>query len=125
MRTAVCLLLAGLYALMAAVFSGAVFDVDTSIPMKVGFGITALAVWCAAGLLALRALLHLPSAAEAAFRGWCIAHPVVYFIASLDRGMISGQELLLGVFVASFSWATWKAFIWAKPSRCPTEQVNA
>jgi hypothetical protein len=125
MRVAVCLLLAALNALLAAAFSAVAFGADTSIPLRLGFGVTAFAVLVAAGMLAVRPFVQLPAVSVAIFRGWCIALPGLYFIASLDRDMLSGQEFLLGLFVAGFSWATWRAFIWVRPSSQATEQANA
>ena len=125
MRVAVCLLLAALNSLLGAALTGIAFDADTTLPMNLGYGITAIAVWVVAGSLAVCPFAQLPKAAVVIIRGWCIAFPAVYFIASLDRGMLSGQEFLLGLFVAGFSWATWRAFIWAKLPRQPTQQASA
>ena len=125
MRIAACLLLAALNALLAAALTSIAFDADTSLLMKFGFGAAALAVWLASGLLAGRPFTELPAAAVALFRGWCITFPALYFIASMDSGMLSGQEFFLGLFVAGFSWATWRAFIWAKRPGRPAEQASA
>lgn len=119
MRIAACLLLAALHASLAATFSGITFDVDISLLKRLVFGVTALALWSAAGLLATRPFIPLPPGAVTTFRAWCLALPVLYFIASLDHGMISGLEFLLGLFVAGFSWVTWRTFNWAKRSNPP------
>jgi hypothetical protein len=125
MRIAVCLLLAAVNALLAAAFTSIALDAEAPIPVKLAFGVAALAMAAAAGLLTANPFIQLPSATVAAFRVWCFALPALYFIASLDSGMISGQEFLLGVFVAGFSWATWRAFKWARRQSLPAAQAGA
>jgi hypothetical protein len=125
MRIAVCLLLAALNALLAAAFTTIAFDTETLGPVKLAFGVAALAMAAASGLLTANPFIKLPSAAVAAFRVWCFALPALYFVASLDSGMISGQEFLLGVFVAGFSWVTWRAFNWARRQSSPAAQAGA
>jgi hypothetical protein len=125
MRVAACLLLAALNALLAAAFTGIAFASETSITLKFGFGAASLAAWVATGVLATRPFIELPSVAPAIFRSWCIALPITYFVGSLDHGLLSGQEVLLGICVAGFSWLSWWVFISAKLPGIPSEKTNA
>jgi hypothetical protein len=114
LRTVVCLIAAALNALLAAALTGMTFDAGTPLALKAGFAFASLAAWLTVGALVAGPFVRLPAHAVTVLRAWCIALPVLYFLASLDRGILSGQEFLLGLVVAGFSWGTWRAFAWAK-----------
>lgn len=120
MRISACLLIAILHALLAAAFISVACDADIALFTRCAFGVTALAVLATAGLLAARPFRQLPSGAVRVLRGGCIALPLLYGVASLDHGMISGLEGLVGLIVAGVSWVTWRTFVWAKPPSSPT-----
>ena len=113
-RIIACLLLAAIHALFAAMFIGIVLDSESTLLIKLGFGFTAFALCLATVALATRPFLQLPTLAVKAYKIWCFGLPLLFFFGSFDSGLISGQELLLILFVAGFSLLSWKVFLLAK-----------
>jgi len=124
MHVAVCLFIAFLHALLAAAFTGVAFDAETPVHVSLGFGSLAIAMWLATGLLVACLVIPLPKLSVTIFRAWCIALPAVYFVGSMDSGTLTGQEFLLGIFVAVLSLATWRTFLWAKLPRRLTARAS-
>jgi hypothetical protein len=125
MRAAICLLIALLHGLLAAAFTSIALDAESPTHVSLGFGSVAMAMWFATALLAACLFIQLSKLAITTFRAWCITFPALYFFGSMDSGRISGQELLLGIFVAVLSWATWRIFLWAKLPRKVAEHASA
>jgi hypothetical protein len=125
LRAVVCLIAAALNALLAAALTGVTFDTEAPLALKAGFAFASLAAWLTVGALAAGPFVRLPAHAATVLRAWCIALPILYFLASPDRSMLSGQEFLLGLFVAAFSWATWRVFVWAKLPAQGAQQSSA
>jgi len=80
----------------------------------VGFVVSTLfAAICA--LLVVARVQHLPSWAHTAMKLLCWAVPVLWLAGSLDKGMISGQEMYSIIFAVFLGWGSWRAFLLYSP----------
>ena len=93
-----------------AAFAPSMFEGDI-----VGFVVSAL--FAAIGVLLVAARVkRLPSWGHAAMKLLCWAVPVLALVASLDYGMVSGQEVYSLIFAVLLGWGSWRAFLLFDPS---------
>ncbi|MBI5007585.1 MAG: hypothetical protein HZB95_10765 [Nitrosomonadales bacterium] len=93
-----------------AAFAPSMFEGDI-----VGFVVSAL--FAAIGVLLVAARVkRLPSWGHVAMKLLCWAVPVLALAASLDYGMVSGQEVYSLIFAVLLGWGSWRAFLLFDPS---------
>lgn len=86
------------------------FESEPSLLAKAVAAAMAASFLVVSAALTLSRFTRLPPSAKKAVTAWCIALPVAFFLGSLDRNLISGQEALATILVAAFSWATWRSY---------------
>jgi hypothetical protein len=86
------------------------FESEPSLPAKAVAAAVAASFLVVTAALALSRFTRPPQWAKKAVTAWCIALPFAFFLSSLDRSLISGQEALATILVGAFSWATWRSY---------------
>lgn len=93
-----------------AAFAPSMFEGDI-----VGFVVSALFAAICVLLVAAR-VKRLPSWGHVTMKILCWAVPVLALAASLDYGMVSGQEVYSLIFAVLLGWGSWRAFLLFDPS---------
>jgi hypothetical protein len=110
MRTLGWLVALVLNAAVAVVFAPSVADTNAPASARTIGALVVLLFAAIVGVLLAARMGHLPSWGGRAMRVLVLCVPAAWFLGSLDRGIVSSQEVLSIVVVSVLAYGTWRAF---------------